>query len=97
MCGRGVFAQAPPRAVIAIDPTVGIGMLETARFLVRAGQFENPESGSRARNAVIEFPTYKAVIDCWHSPEYQEVLKLRLPVSTADLIIIIEGNDGPQP
>jgi uncharacterized protein (DUF1330 family) len=29
------------------------------------------------------------------SPEYQEALKLRLPVSTVDLVII-EGYDGPQ-
>ena len=27
-----------------------------ARFLVRAGPFENPEGTSRTRNAVIEFP-----------------------------------------
>ena len=27
-----------------------------ARFLVRAGKYENPEGGSRGRNAVIEFP-----------------------------------------
>jgi uncharacterized protein (DUF1330 family) len=59
-----------------------------ARFLVRAGKFENPEGGSRTRNAVIEFPSYQAAVDCWHSAEYQEVLKLRVPVSTADLIII---------
>jgi uncharacterized protein (DUF1330 family) len=67
-----------------------------AKFLVRAGRFENPEGGSRARNAVIEFPSYQHAVDCWHSPEYQEVLQLRLPVSTADLVII-EGYDGPQP
>lgn len=67
-----------------------------ARFLVRAGRFENPEGTSRTRNAVIEFPTYEAAVACWHSPEYQEVLKLRQPVSTADLIII-EGYEGPQP
>ena len=67
-----------------------------ARFLVRAGKFENPEGTSRTRNAVIEFPTYQAAVDCWHSPEYQEVLKLRLPVSTADLIVI-EGYEGQQP
>jgi uncharacterized protein (DUF1330 family) len=67
-----------------------------ARFLVRAGMFENPEGGSRTRNAVIEFPSYKAAVDCWHSPEYQAILKLRQPVSTIDLIII-EGYDGPQP
>lgn len=67
-----------------------------ARFLIRAGRFENPEGASRARNAVIEFPTYQAAVDCWHSAEYQQAIKLRQPVSTADLIII-EGYDGPQP
>ena len=67
-----------------------------ARFLVRAGRFENPEGTSRARNAVIEFLTYEAAVECWHSPEYQQALKLRQPVSTADLVII-EGYEGPQP
>ena len=67
-----------------------------ARFLVRAGRFENPEGTSRVRNAVIEFPTYEAAVDCWKSAEYQQALKLREPVSTADLIII-EGYEGPQP
>jgi uncharacterized protein (DUF1330 family) len=67
-----------------------------ARFLVRGGKFENPEGTSRMRNAVIEFPTYESAVECWHSPEYQRALKIREPVSTADLIIV-EGYDGPQP
>ena len=67
-----------------------------ARFLVRAGQFENPEGGSRTRNVVLEFPSYQAAVDCWHSPEYQAAIKLREHVSTNDLVII-EGYDGPQP
>ena len=67
-----------------------------ARFLVRAGSFENPEGASRTRNAVIEFPSYQAALDCWHSPEYQQILELRQPVSTIDLIII-EGYEGAQP
>ena len=67
-----------------------------AHFLVRAGRFENPEGSSRSRNVVIEFPSYQAALDCWKSPEYQEAAKLRLPVSTIDLVII-EGYDGPQP
>ncbi len=41
-----------------------------ARFLVRAGRFENVEGGSRTRNAVIEFPTYQTALDCWKSPGY---------------------------
>ena len=67
-----------------------------ARFLARAGQYETVEGTSRARNAVIEFPSYQAALDCWHSSEYQEAMKLRTPVSTADLVII-EGYEGPQP
>jgi uncharacterized protein (DUF1330 family) len=67
-----------------------------ARFLVRAGRFENPEGTSRTRNAVIEFPTYQAALDCWKSPEYQRAIKLRKDVSTIDLIII-EGYEGPPP
>jgi len=67
-----------------------------AKFLVRAGRLENPEGTSRARNAVIEFPTYQAALDCWNSPEYQAILPLRQPVSTIDLIII-EGYEGAQP
>ena len=67
-----------------------------ARFLVRAGRFEIPEGGGRARNVVIEFPDYQAALDCWHSPEYQAAIRLRQPVSTIDLIIV-EGYDGLQP
>jgi len=67
-----------------------------ARFLVRGGRFEKPEGTSRTRNAVIEFPSYQAALDCWKSPEYQQALKIRQPVSTIDLIII-EGYEGPQP
>ena len=67
-----------------------------ARFLVRAGRFENPEGSSRTRNVVIEFPSYRAALDCWQSPEYQAALQLRLAASSIDLVII-EGYDGPQP
>jgi uncharacterized protein (DUF1330 family) len=67
-----------------------------ARFLVRAGRFENPEGSSRSRNVVIEFPSYQAALDCWKSPEYQEAIKLRQPVSSGDFVII-EGYEGPQP
>jgi uncharacterized protein (DUF1330 family) len=68
-----------------------------ARFLVRAGRFENPEGSSRTRNVVIEFPSYQAALDCWHSPEYQKAMALRVPPVSAIDLVIIEGYDGPQP
>lgn len=64
-----------------------------ARFLVRAGRFENPEGTSRGRNVVIEFPSYQAALDCYHSDSYKAALAIRLPVSTGDLVIV-EGYDG---
>jgi len=67
-----------------------------AKFLVRAGSFEAPEGTSRSRNVVIEFPSYQAALECYRSAEYQEAIKLRLPASTGDLVII-EGYDGPSP
>ena len=67
-----------------------------ARFLVRGGKYETVEGTSRARNAVIEFPTYEAAVECWHSADYQAAFKIRHTVSTADLVIV-EGYDGPQP
>ena len=67
-----------------------------ARFLVRAGRFENPEGATRSRNVVIEFPSYQAALDCYKSSEYQEAIKLRQPVSTGDFVII-EGYEAPQP
>jgi len=66
------------------------------RFLVRGGKFDAVEGNSRARNVVIEFPDYASALACYRSPEYQENIKVRLPYSTIDLIVI-EGYDGSQP
>lgn len=66
------------------------------RFLVRAGTFEVPEGSTRARNTIVEFPSYQAALNCWQSSEYQEAIKLRQPAAKMDLVII-EGYDGPQP
>ena len=64
-----------------------------ARFLVRGGQFENPEGFSRSRNVVIEFPSYQAALECYNSEEYAAPMALRKAASDGD-IIIIEGYDG---
>ncbi|MDZ7937036.1 MAG: DUF1330 domain-containing protein [Rhodoferax sp.] len=67
-----------------------------ARFLVRGGKFENPEGEARSRNVLIEFPSYQAALDCWHSPGYQAAFALRKDASKNDLVII-EGYEGAQP
>lgn len=67
-----------------------------ARFLVRGGQFEALEGNARSRNVVLEFPSFQAALDCYHSPEYAAAMALRLRASISDLLII-EGYDGAQP
>jgi uncharacterized protein (DUF1330 family) len=65
------------------------------RFIVRGGPFENPEGQARNRNVVIEFPSYEQALACFYSPEYQENIKVRLPHSNANLVII-RGYEDPQ-
>ena len=67
-----------------------------AKFLVRGGNFESHEGKARSRNVVIEFKVYETALACYHSPEYQDLIKKRAPHSEGE-IIIIEGYDGPQP
>ncbi len=67
-----------------------------ARFIVRGGSHEAVEGTARARNVVIEFPSYEAALGCYRSPEYAKAMAHRRGASDAD-IIVIEGYDGPQP
>ena len=66
------------------------------RFLVRGGGNEILEGTSRSRHVVLEFPSYKAAWDCYHSPEYGKAMAIRKPASEGD-VVIVEGYDGPQP
>lgn len=67
-----------------------------ANFLVKGGRAEIPEGTFPSRTVVIEFPTYAAALDCYHSPEYAEVMVLRQGKSVMNLAIV-EGYDGPPP
>jgi uncharacterized protein (DUF1330 family) len=65
-------------------------------FLTRGGQSERPEGTTRSRVVVIEFPDYKAALECYRSSDYANAMALREGKSEMDLVII-EGYDGPQP
>ncbi|MCC6983352.1 MAG: DUF1330 domain-containing protein [Bauldia sp.] len=65
-------------------------------FLVRGGKFETLSGESRSRNVVLEFPSYQAALDCYHSPEYARALEARGGGVVIDTVVI-EGYDGPQP
>ena len=67
-----------------------------ASFLVRGGRFEAVEGAARARNVVLEFPSYQAALECYRSPEYAVAMALRRDAGVAE-ILVIEGHDGTQP
>ena len=67
-----------------------------ARFLVRGGPFEAPEGVPRARNVVIEFPSYADALACYNSPEYQAAKAVRVNAGVGE-VVIIEGYEGVQP
>ena len=66
-----------------------------ARFLIRGGRCEVMEGRSRARNVVMEFPSYDAALACYRSDDYQAAAALRKGTAEVDLVII-EAFDPPQ-
>ncbi|GGB28671.1 hypothetical protein GCM10011492_18670 [Flexivirga endophytica] len=60
--------------------------------IVRGGQYEGVEGSSRPRNVVIEFPSYRAALDCYNSPEYVAARAIRQRVAEADIVVV----EGPE-
>ena len=61
-----------------------------AKFLVRGGRGEVVEGPAASRLVVIEFASYQAALDCFHSPEYRAALEIRQAYSNAH-VAIVEG------
>ena len=60
------------------------------RFIVRGGRMEllegdNPEL---SRTILIEFPSYEQAQTFYHSPEYQDIVKLRWQASDGQLVLV---------
>jgi uncharacterized protein (DUF1330 family) len=58
------------------------------RFLVRGGRREVVEGKVRTRTVVLEFPSYRAALDCYRSADYQAAAALRKGRAELDLVII---------
>ncbi|MEJ8474983.1 DUF1330 domain-containing protein [Roseibium algae] len=62
-----------------------------ANFLARGGKTDAIEGPGRARNVVIEFPSFQHAVDCYNSPEYQDAVKIRQQCADGE-IVIVEGS-----
>ncbi len=63
------------------------------KFLVRGGSQTIAEGDARPRTVIIEFETYQAALDCYHSEQYQAAKALREGIASSDLVIV-EGYEG---
>lgn len=60
-------------------------------FLVRGGTSECPENPMKERHVIVEFPSYQAALDCYHSEAYQAAARIRIANAESD-VVIVEGN-----
>lgn len=63
------------------------------KFLVRGGEIDPVEGKSRARNVVVEFPSFEAAQACYNSPTYQKARAIRQKFSEGELLIV-RGHEG---
>ena len=61
-----------------------------ANILARGGQHNIMEGAGKARNVVIEFPSFDDAVACYNCDEYQAARKHRENAGEAD-IVIVEG------
>jgi uncharacterized protein (DUF1330 family) len=72
------YAAAASKAIALYDGTA----------LVRGGACEVMEGEGRARNVVIEFPSFEQAKAYYNSPEYQAAKALREGAGIADMIAV---------
>jgi uncharacterized protein (DUF1330 family) len=81
-----------PTGYEAYRPLAGASIAQYGgKFVVRGGKAELIEgSADPARIVVIEFADSDAAKRWYHSPEYQEALKIRL-VNSTGRVLLVEG------
>jgi uncharacterized protein (DUF1330 family) len=77
------WAEYVAKSKIALDKYGG-------QPIVRGGRCEIMEGAGRARNVVLEFPSYEAALGYARSAEYAEAKKERIGAGTID-IVVVEG------
>ena len=58
------------------------------RFLARGGCCDQVEGNGRPRNVILEFESYEAATNYYHSPEYQAAAKIRQGCGECDMVVV---------
>ena len=72
------YRAAAGPALEAYKPTV----------LAIGGRYEQAEGSGREATVVIEFESYAAALECYHSEAYQQAVALRKDVAEFDFVIV---------
>lgn len=64
-----------------------------ATYIVRGGRSHIEDGHGAIRTVVIEFSDYKSALQCYLSPRYEAVKKLREGHATGH-IVVVEGHDA---
>jgi uncharacterized protein (DUF1330 family) len=85
-----VTVSDPDQYKLYAESAVSAFQKYKAHILARGGHYVQLEGAGKARNVVIEFPSFEAAVACYNSPEYQAAKAKRANAGTAD-IMIVEG------
>ena len=58
------------------------------QYLVRGGDSTCVEGQGRLRNVIVEFPSYQAALDAYHSPEYTKARGTRKGAADFNLTVV---------
>ena len=62
------------------------------RMLARGGRQEVLEGASSfERHVLVEYPSFQAALDFYHSPDYQRAASIRLAGAGINELVIVEG------
>jgi uncharacterized protein (DUF1330 family) len=78
------FAKYPPLAGAIIRKYGG-------NVLVMDTNAISVEGKGKMMNAIVEFPSQEAALNCYNDPEYQEVKKIRVNATSGATMVLAKG------
>jgi uncharacterized protein (DUF1330 family) len=78
------FAKYPPLATAIINKYGG-------KVLAADTEAISIEGKGKMMNAIVQFPSQEAALNCYNDPEYREVRKIRINATSEGTMILAKG------